>query len=174
MRHLVLVFFMLFASSAQAFSVCAMMPEVVQNGLIKWCGTFAFQSSLKQEDLEKVKQILIQTDEVDVNVYANGTTALHLATIDKDVKLLDLLLSKENLNIFLQDDEGLTAAHYAVLTEDYPFIKVFFSKHNGFIDSKDSKGRNPVVYANALLKQAKNNLQRDNLRDIAIYLKFVQ
>ena len=70
--------------------------------------SFTSLASIKFYEIEIVK-LLIDDNRIDINAKnENGITALHIAIIDDDLELYDLLINRQDLDLFPDDNNCFT------------------------------------------------------------------
>ena len=102
-----------------------------------------FAKAAKSDDASEVKSLLkkgVNPNTVD----ANGSPMLVLATREKSLKVIDLLLGDQNIDVDLSDKNGETPLMMASIDGNLPLVKTLVINHKAQLDHI---GWTPLHYA---------------------------
>ena len=93
-----------------------------------------------REDTKSVtKHLKLPT--ININIQnKEGQTPLHLATVDENLKLMEILLKNKNINAATTDNDDETALHYAMSCESIKPLKTLLQYKNIGINKKNKDG----------------------------------
>lgn len=87
--------------------------------------------------------IIAGAKDIGIKSYATGVTALHMAVENNDVLLIEILLSKDDDIVNVEDDDGQTPLHWAARLNHLEVIQTLI-KNNADKNILDSKGDKPI------------------------------
>jgi ankyrin repeat protein len=97
-------------------------------------------------DYRKVKQLL--KDGVDVNTTNKSRrTALHYASRDSHVQVVQLLLARDRVNVNAADDDQMTALHYASRDGHVQVVELLLARDDLDVNAADKYQRTALHYA---------------------------
>lgn len=99
----------------------------------------------KNNEIERVNFLLDQGEDVNQRD-ADGNTALHYASMNGHLAVVNRLLDAPMIDVNFQDNEGWTALHFASFS-DYPDIVQKLLDHDADPSIKDNGGLSPIDIA---------------------------
>ena len=102
-----------------------------------------FAKAAKSDDASEVKSLLKKGVNPNI-VDANGSPMLVLATREKSLKVIDILLGDQNIDVDLSDKNGETPLMMASIDGNLPLVKTLVIDHKAQLDHI---GWTPLHYA---------------------------
>ncbi len=115
-------------------------------------------NSIIFEDVDTIKQFLLEGSINLLSIDENGKTPLHVAVACDNIEKVHLLLTGSSINA--SDNNGLTAIHWACIMGNPSIVRVLLEKSGTTIDlnAKDKKGNTPLDYAIVSIKNGREEI----------------
>ena len=121
--------------------ICQSSSSRASNDLLARDPQSILFNAVKRNEIEEVERLLLH-DKVSPKIMdANKTTPLHLAVLNKNLKIVDLLLSAR-APISPQDKMGNTPLHYAVISNQVEMAKFLLDKRKEIYYSANFNNEN--------------------------------
>ena len=91
--------------------------------------------------------VALVSQHVNINALADGKTALHLAVSRECIRIVALLLNKEDIDVNVPDIYGRTALHLAVSRGSADIVALLLNKKDINVSLLDADGRTALDYA---------------------------
>lgn len=105
------------------------------------------QVAVENGNLDVVKTLLEPCNDLEVNYKNNkGLAAIHIATIEDDIDILNALLDHEKVDADIMSDEGLTPLHMAIIKRSMPLTDALMKRKDHKFFCKTMTEKNTFLH----------------------------